>query len=64
MQDDRRQEYEAQLAKLNAYCSRCIQQNNGIINYQRCEMHCVIGDRIRRLETEFSDVTGASHSKW
>ena len=64
MQDDRRQEYEAKLAALNDKCQRCIQQNHGVVDYDRCEMHCITGDRIRALDTQYSDITGATHSKW
>lgn len=66
MQDveERKQAYQKKLEALKRECEKCIKQSNGVINYDRCQMHCRIGFRIRALETEYSDVTGFSHNSW
>ena len=61
--DERRQQYQAELDALNAKCAECIQQN-GTVDYQRCEQHCYIGFRIRTLEVQNSDLTGFTHEAW
>lgn len=56
--------YRQKLEALNAKCMECQKRNQGSVNPDRCEMHCTIWFQLRKLETEYSDVTGYTHKAW
>jgi len=58
----RREQYNSRYCPLIQHCITC--QKIYKVSVERCNYHCIIGMRLRWLETEFSDVTGCSHRKW
>ena len=61
--ETRRQAYERRRTKLEEKCRKCQGQENKTQTPERCE-ECIVGWRLRSLETEYSDITGWSHRKW
>lgn len=62
MSNNREEEYEKKRRVLEEKCIECCRKSMPTI--ERCAYGCTIGRRLRRLETEYSDVTGWSHKKW
>lgn len=61
--DERKEAFQKKTAELSKRCTICMKQSYFAPTPDRCE-ECNIGRRIRALETEYSDVTGWTHSKW
>ena len=57
-QSKRKQEYERKRENLIANCKKC-----NLCSIERCD-ECIIGKRLRWLESEYSDITGWTHKKW
>lgn len=58
----RKEQYENKRKEISAQCTKC-RGRKYPPPLERCE-ECTTGRRLRMLETEYSDVTGWSHSKW
>ncbi len=60
----RREEYEKKRTQLEEICVKC-RRDNKIFppKAERCNS-CRTGNKLRWLQTEYSDVTGWSHDLW
>lgn len=57
---ERKEAYERKQKELLAKCAHCTAYNSPT---PECCENCSTGKRLRWLESEYSDVTGWSHSK-
>ena len=61
--EERKAAYEKKREELNKRCDICRKQNRIFKpTAERCSS-CTVGQRLRWLQTEYSDVTGWSHEK-
>ena len=58
MSSNRKATYEKRKQELQKHCANC--KTRSLV---RCDS-CIWGQRLRWLETEYSDVTGWSHKLW
>ena len=56
--EERKAAYEQRRAELEKHCNGCRTRS-----VERCDS-CTWGKKLRWLQTEYSDVTGWSHSLW
>ena len=62
-QEGRKKAFEKKKAELDKVCDIC-RNRSGMPTIDHCNYGCTTGQRLRMLETEYSDVTGWSHDKW
>ena len=62
MEETRKEQYERKRTQLMERCGNC--RKISAPSWDRCNYHCSTGATLRRLETEYSDITGWSHDKW
>ena len=58
IQEERKEAYLRKQEELKKRCIGCMMKSA-----ERCE-DCIIGLRLRWIETEYADVTGFSHEIW
>lgn len=58
VREERKDVYSRKRDAISVKCKSCTMRS-----YERCDA-CIVGQRLRWLETEYSDVTGFSHDAW